>query len=766
MLSNLSSGYIRRPLALVAILVLGLLVSCSGGNTPTSPDVDRNMDSPIFDDMNSDHGNFTYAPGEVLVVLNEETHTGEMLGWAASYQLLHLQTQDVPWGPLYRLKLMDDEIVTDVCDRLNEDPRVRFAEPNYVVTFDEAPYVPNDPLWERSDPGDDPRDSVYDQWGPAKSGAPIIWNETKGSEDVIVAVLDTGVMFTHEDLYYQLWYNMDEITGNGTDDDNNGFVDDWLGWNFNEDNNNIWDDGAFAYYHGSACSGIVGAEQDNGKGLTGIAPGVKIMGLKLNLRGWPESAFINSVVGGLHYAKDNGAHVASMSFGSTSWSDAMNEACEYAYDGGNGMVLMASAGNSDSSQAHYPASYDSVIAVAAVCAFNEQNNRQEERRITSSEGWSWGSTWGDQLEISGYGDKYTTTYGGHYSGYWDGYSDPDFFGGTSCACPMTAGVMALIKTYFPDENASWLRDRIKYTSDDIHGVGWDDQSGYGRANAVRAVYGPDRYSDMEDADGFVPINISEGMYHDSIHDVPGNPYEDSEDLYIVNVIKGGLLQIELYITNWGEDLDIAVYSDAAMTDLIAESVIDNDPYNNIESIEVGVGAGVSYLKVYSPADGNSSLYDLTINVDSLFDVIGTDIAPVSASASGEIPLLKLDFTTGVTATIESVGVSLMGTLPLADINSVKIYIDTDISGDFTPGDGLVSEFVSPMMNRTRFDGLGVTVTAVNPVTLFVVADINVTPGLKTLGASIESYKEIVTIEGFEAAYTNFPMRSALTDVGS
>ncbi len=762
-------GFISRALAFAAFLVLLISLSaCSDGNGPISPpESDRSTGGPVADGFSTDTGGNQYAPGEVLVVLNETATQGEMLVWAADAGLLHDRTYDVPWGPLYRLRITTDEKVPEVVARLNDDPRVRFAEPNYAVTFCDAPYVPNDPLWERDDPGDDPRDNVFDQWGAAKSGAPIIWNDSKGTEETIVAVLDTGVRWTHEDLYYRVWYNMDEITGNGIDDDGNGFVDDWIGWNFDDNNNNPWDTGWSAYYHGSACSGIVAADQDNGKGLSGIAPGVKIMAVKLYLGLWPESAFVDSVVGGLHYAHDNGAAIASMSFGTTNFSEAMELACDSVYDDGNGMVLMASAGNTDTNVNHYPSGHDSVMAVAAVCAFTESHQRMPEQRISQSIGFPWGSTWGDQLEISGYGDLYTTTYGGHYDSYWDGYSDPDFFGGTSCACPMSAGVMALLKSWYPDENAGWYRERLRNTCDDLHSVGWDNQSGYGRVNAVRAICGSDRYAALEDPDGFVTLGLPESRWHDCIHDVPGNPFHDPEDLYTVIAPAGGLLTASCYIYNWGENLDMALYSDAAMTILVDESTIDNDPNHNIEQIVCSLQAGRQYyLKIYSPEPGNSSLYDFTTSVETSFSFNGYDIAPGSLPTGGDdVPFLRLESEAGQLTTIDELGLSIMGTLPLARITEVALYDDTNGSGAFDGGDVLVGSMAPGALNRLRFRDLGLEVTFADPLTLFVTVDVETAPGPSTLRLSIETYKDVVTVEGLLAAYSEFPIMSSICMVG-
>ncbi len=766
MTSIILFGLRRRSVILAAFLILLFLVSCSGGNSPVTPDTaDRSTGGPIFDPMEGDSGDGLYAPGEVLLTLNEPLSNPDLIIWAAEFDLRVIDISDVSWGPMYRLKIPQGQIVTDIVDKLNNDSRVRWAEPNYILTFEDAPYVPNDPMWERGDAGNDPRDNVFDQWGPAKSGAPIVWNESIGTEDIVVAVIDTGILYDHEDLFYRLWYNNDEISNNGIDDDANGYVDDWFGWDFHYSDNGPHDTGGYPY-HGTACAGIVAAQIDNNRGLTGIAPGVKVMVLRVNLNGWNFNAYVSSVVNALHYAKDNDADIASMSFGSTTYSIAMDEACSYAYDDGNGVVLLGSAGNSGTNDAHWPSGHDSVMAVAACCAFNDANQRIVEQRISAASGFPWGSTWGTQLEISAYGDKYTTTYGEHYSAYWDG-NDDFFFGGTSCACPMAAGVVALVKTFNPGENAAWLRDRLRYTCDDIHSLGWDDQSGEGRVNAVRAVYGSDRYSLLEDPMGFVPVNLPSARFHDTIHDVPGNPYHDPEDLYKIEVVGDGPLTISCYIYTWGEDLDLALYSDPAMTNLLADSTIANDPWNNVESIDIDVIAGQTlYLSVHSNNVGDSSLYDLTLENESVFDVIGVDIAPAASPAGGEVALLRLDCSSNGLTTIDGINFQLYGTQPLATIAQIDLYEDTTGNGFYDSGlDELISSVDVTGLNRVRFTDLGIGVSSGNSRSLLVVAFVFPLGGPNTLGVTVQTYKDIATVESYEVAYHRFPMVSSLTQVG-
>lgn len=154
------------------------------------------------------------------------------------------------------------------------------------------------------------------------------------SSDVIVAVIDTGVDYNHIDIRNNIWINTGEIPGNGIDDDGNGYIDDYYGWNFVGDNNDPMDDNG----HGTHVAGIIAAE-NNDYGMTGVAFNCKVMCLKA---GQHSGAFNNSdIAEAIQYAAANGASVINMSFGGYEISLAVEDALENAY---NTCVLVAAAG--------------------------------------------------------------------------------------------------------------------------------------------------------------------------------------------------------------------------------------------------------------------------------------------------------------------------------------------------------------------------------------------------------------------------------------
>lgn len=203
-------------------------------------------------------------------------------------------------------------------------------------------------------------------WGISKVNAPLAWSRSKGSTDVVVAVLDTGVDYNHPALKENMWNNLAEVNGRaGIDDDGNGYVDDIFGADFISGNSSPMDDEG----HGSHVAGTVAGNLPP-EGFYGVAPGVRIMAIKThNNNGEGSKA---SVVKGILYAADMGARVLNCSWGgapeASEFDQLLFDAIEYANK--KGAVLVASAGNNSDNNdtgTHYPSNYDlpGVISVAA-----------------------------------------------------------------------------------------------------------------------------------------------------------------------------------------------------------------------------------------------------------------------------------------------------------------------------------------------------------------------------------------------------------------
>jgi len=246
--------------------------------------------------------------------------------------------------------------VTQTLESLSTDSSVAYAEPDYLHSVN---IIPNDI-------------EFTEQYGLNNTGqsngavdadisAVSAWDIQTGT-DVIIAVIDSGVDYTHPDLSENIWINTAEIPDNGIDDDRNGRVDDVRGWDFSNNDNDPMDDNN----HGTHVAGVIGAKANNTIGITGINWNVKIMPLKfMNARG---SGRTSSAIRALEYAIRNGAKISNNSWGGGPFSQALFDAIQSANNSGH--IFVAAAGNDGANndrRAHYPSSYNltNIIAVAA-----------------------------------------------------------------------------------------------------------------------------------------------------------------------------------------------------------------------------------------------------------------------------------------------------------------------------------------------------------------------------------------------------------------
>ncbi|MBN1396302.1 MAG: S8 family serine peptidase [Pirellulales bacterium] len=286
-----------------------------------------------------------------------------------------------------------------------------------------------------------PSDPYYNQlWGMETIDAPQAWNLSTGSSSVVVAVIDTGVDYTHVDLAANVWTNPGEIAGNGIDDDGNGFVDDVHGYDFiNEDGNPMDDNG-----HGTHVSGTIAAVANNGVGVAGVNWSGSVMALKfLNSDG---SGYLSDAVRAINYATmmrtqyDVNVRVTNNSWGGGGYSTSMYNAIQASNNAD--ILFVAAAGNSSSDNdlsPQYPANYScsNVISVAAI----SQNGQ-----LASFS--SYGAT---TVDLAAPGVSILSTIPGNRYSYYSG---------TSMATPHVAGVAALAFSLNPNASAAQVRNAI------------------------------------------------------------------------------------------------------------------------------------------------------------------------------------------------------------------------------------------------------------------------------------------------------------------
>lgn len=758
----------RSKVRLIAyLLCIAVLTGGCGNGEPVFPPErgDNHSVVPGLDFLNETDKPAEYVDGEVLVVLNEPCDPGLMLGVASGFGLSLKKEIKLMWATVYQMSIDTEEPVESIVSRLRSDSRIRYAEPNYKLTPCSVPYYPNDPLFEfDGDPDDDPWNNKLDQWGPNVLGASLCWPENKGAPDVVIAVLDTGYRWSHEDLANQMWINEDEIPDNGIDDDDNGYIDDWRGWDFAEDDNDPMDEpGVDSWGHGTACSGVVAAEQDNGAGCTGIAPDCRVMALRF-------SFIVIGLVEAMQYAYDNGASVLSMSFGSTYESDIWHQTIISIYDDGNGILPVAAAGNFSTDEPWWPAVWPEVVSVGATCSFYKNGERRDAKRITPDD-YGWGSNYGDNLEVMAPGALYITTSANGNACYWDGINQGTF-GGTSCATPCTAACFGLLKTAFPNMSAVELRQRLAETCDDLYEPGHDPDSGWGRVNVWRAIYGSDPNAIDYDVNGHIPMPC-DGYQYDGIFDVPGSADYDAEDVFVVEASIDGILIVDLDIITTGEDLDLAIYENANLTALLDESKGPNGETRPIDTIALPASQGQKfYIRVYSPEPYNCTNFELRCRIEPHeWWVEWESLTPVFIPGGGvKGALLKLEFNTNYILTLEEMHLYVTGTIPLEKTGHLWLYLDSNDSGVWEPAADVILGEAFPSegnVNQIIISGFDAACKINEPMRIFVVAktDVNYSGTNFTGGVGLKSYKDLVFTEDASLRTDPFPILSRLTVIG-
>jgi len=301
---------------------------------------------------------------------------------------------------------------------LAEHPHSVYAEPNYLLLPNSKP---NDPYY-----------TEY-QWNLSLIGMEQSWNVSKGSKDVVVAVVDTGVDMDHPEFQGKLVKGYNVLKDNDKPEDDNG--------------------------HGTHVSGIIAAKTNNKDGIAGMSWNSKIMPVKAI--GSDGSGSAVDIAHGIYWATDNGADVINLSVGNYTSSSALQDACRYAFD--HNVVLVAASGNDNSEQPSYPAAYKEVLCVAAV------DHRKERADF---------SNFGDYVDVSAPGVDIPSTYI---------YSDYASLSGTSMACPHVAALASLVRSVHPGMKNTEVMDHIRKAAIDLGPPGHDKLYGYGMINSAQTL---------------------------------------------------------------------------------------------------------------------------------------------------------------------------------------------------------------------------------------------------------------------------------------
>ena len=332
--------------------------------------------------------------------------------------------------------------------------------------------------------------------GIAKKGEDIniikAWDVEQGSEDIIVAILDSGIEDESPDLNGRLWINKGEIPNNGIDDDRNGYVDDYKGWDFAYEDKSAGD----GFGHGTNIATVIGASSNNSFGFAGINSKCRLMNCK-NLSDnnsgeyewWAKS---------IKYAVDNGAKVINMSEGGDEFSKVLKTAVEYAAL--KNSVLVAAMMNKGDGRNYYPASYEGAFAVGAT---------DTDGRRCKKFSWGGGSCWGKHIAVVAPGNK---IYGVDYE---DPYKFESYWSGTSQSTAIVSGIASLLFSQDKTISAEDVKRIIKETAVDGVGdpsedrKGFDVYYGYGRVDAFLALTYNDESTRKKIAEKYANINKEE-----------------------------------------------------------------------------------------------------------------------------------------------------------------------------------------------------------------------------------------------------------------
>jgi subtilisin family serine protease len=361
-------------------------------------------------------------------------------------------------GGLEVVQLAEDETVEQALKRYRASGLVEFAEPDYKL---HATVTPNDPHFLSGL-----------QWSLRNSGtgrdihAPEAWDVSSSASNIVVAVIDTGIRYTHEDLAANMWRNPNEIPNNGLDDDRNGYVDDVHGIDTITTSGDPMDDGD----HGTHVAGIIGAVGNNSKGIAGVAWKVKLMACKfLDFNGDGDTS---DAIESIDYARRMGAHILNGSFGGSDYSSALFTAIQNARNAG--MIFVAAAGNESSNIDQiplYPACYalDNIVVVGGT-------SRSDALDLGYS---NYGAS---SVDLCAPGTGIYSTWGSSDNSYMSS-------SGTSMATPHVSGAIALMRARFTNLTHVQIISRLLASVDALPGLAGKCKSG-GRLNLAKAL-GPD-----------------------------------------------------------------------------------------------------------------------------------------------------------------------------------------------------------------------------------------------------------------------------------
>ena len=342
---------------------------------------------------------------------------------------------------IYLIEYKGNESPMVIARKLSQIEGVEYAEPYWIP---EPMGTPNDP-------------SLGSQYFMTITKTLEAQDITQGDTNIVIGIVDTGVDVYHEDLADNIKLNYDDPI-NGIDDDNDGYIDNFRGWDLGENDNNPI---SSANHHGSNVAGMACATTNNGIGVASVGYKTKFLPIKAS----NEDGTLTACYEGVVYAADHGCQIINCSWGSPARSLLCDDVIKYAQS--RGCLIVAAAGNTGTDVKYYPASCDGVFSV---CASNANDAK-------------WGSSsYNHRVDIAAPGENvYTTTFGNKYQ----------MSNGTSFAAPLVSGAAALVWAVKPKLTAVQVAELLRVTADNIDTVPANarfvGKMGSGRVNVLRAL---------------------------------------------------------------------------------------------------------------------------------------------------------------------------------------------------------------------------------------------------------------------------------------
>lgn len=317
------------------------------------------------------------------------------------------------------------------------------------------------PLYQPNDPSSDSTKTTQAFLKVIK--AYDAWAVQKGDTNIVIGILDTGYRLTHDEIKNKIKYNYDDPI-DGIDNDGDGFIDNFVGWDFGDHDNNTHDDSPYRG-HGVTVAGVAIGEADNGVGIAGVGFNAKFMPIKV----FPSTP--NGSFGGyeaIKYAADKGCSILNLSWGGEGFSQYEQDIIDYAVLERD-VVIVAAGGNTNAMINIYPAAYNHVLSVGGTNNTDAKTN---------------GHTWNYHIDL-------TAPSAGIYSASMSGDRSYRSDSGTSLASPQVAGAAALLRSHLPHLNALQVIERLRATSDNVYhlpaNAPYRELLGRGRMNMKRAL---------------------------------------------------------------------------------------------------------------------------------------------------------------------------------------------------------------------------------------------------------------------------------------